>query len=170
MIKIVINKDLVIDPIEKPSKYLIFLEINNFVDNVHDPLLSLKGNEIKVSQCLPGGILPPSTSKYLFKLRKRYEKRNIAASIPHWNPPRCTQCNLCSIICPHAVIRPHLLPIYDENKIEIKYPDSISTKKAFGLKDSHLYTISVSGMDCTGCELCSKVYKIIFDRYVQLNA
>ena len=35
-----------------------------------------------------------------------YEKRGIAVNIPVWNPENCIQCNRCSYVCPHAVIRP----------------------------------------------------------------
>ena len=35
-----------------------------------------------------------------------YEKRGIAVDVPAWNPENCIQCNFCSYVCPHAVIRP----------------------------------------------------------------
>ena len=35
-----------------------------------------------------------------------YEKRGIAVDIPVWQPENCIQCNRCSYVCPHAVIRP----------------------------------------------------------------
>ena len=35
-----------------------------------------------------------------------YEKRGVAIDVPVWNPDACLQCNLCSYVCPHAVIRP----------------------------------------------------------------
>ena len=35
-----------------------------------------------------------------------YEKRGIAVDVPEWNPQNCIQCNFCSYVCPHAVIRP----------------------------------------------------------------
>lgn len=38
-----------------------------------------------------------------------YEKRGIAVNIPRWTAQACLQCNLCSLVCPHAAIRPFLL-------------------------------------------------------------
>ncbi len=34
------------------------------------------------------------------------KKRGIAVNVPVWNPENCIQCNRCSYVCPHAVIRP----------------------------------------------------------------
>ena len=28
------------------------------------------------------------------------------SDVPVWNPDNCIQCNFCSYVCPHAVIRP----------------------------------------------------------------
>ena len=35
-----------------------------------------------------------------------YEKRGVAVKVPVWNKDNCIQCNFCSFVCPHAVIRP----------------------------------------------------------------
>ena len=35
----------------------------------------------------------------------QWEKRNIAAEIPVWDPALCIQCNKCALVCPHAAIR-----------------------------------------------------------------
>ena len=35
-----------------------------------------------------------------------FEKRGIAVDVPVWNSANCIQCNICSYVCPHAVIRP----------------------------------------------------------------
>ena len=34
-----------------------------------------------------------------------FEKRNLADSVPVWEPDICIQCGQCSFVCPHAVIR-----------------------------------------------------------------
>jgi len=44
-----------------------------------------------------------------------YEKRGIAVNVPVWLSENCTQCNQCSFVCPHAVIRPFLL---DEKELK----------------------------------------------------
>lgn len=48
----------------------------------------------------PGGVFPPGTTDI--------EKRSIAAKVPTWESANCTQCNICSFVCPHAAIRPVL--------------------------------------------------------------
>ena len=45
-----------------------------------------------------------------------YEKRGIAVNVPVWNPENCIQCNRCSYVCPHAVIRP--VALTDEEAAE----------------------------------------------------
>ena len=40
------------------------------------------------------------------QVQLHYEKRGIAVDVPVWNPENCIQCNCCSYVCPHAVIRP----------------------------------------------------------------
>ena len=34
--------------------------------------------------------------------------KEIAVSVPSWDPTKCIQCNQCSLVCPHACIRPVL--------------------------------------------------------------
>ena len=48
----------------------------------------------------PGGVFPPGTTDI--------EKRSIATRVPEWDSTNCTQCNICSFVCPHAAIRPVL--------------------------------------------------------------
>ena len=46
------------------------------------------------------GIVPTGTTKY--------EKRGIAVNVPEWDvAENCIQCNQCSLVCPHACIRPY---------------------------------------------------------------
>ena len=44
-----------------------------------------------------------------------YEKRGIAVDVPKWIPENCIQCNQCSHVCPHAVIRPILVNEEEKN-------------------------------------------------------
>lgn len=71
----------------------------------------------------------------------KYEKRDIADLVPSWNSEKCIECGICSLVCPHAVIRPIL------NKDEKLKKDSI-TKKGYK------YQIVISERDCTSCGLC----------------
>ncbi len=85
----------------------------------------------------------------------RLEKRNISDICPYFNSQYCIQCGLCSLVCPHAVIRPFLL---NEDEV-LDAPESLKAKLLDAkIKDQNLkYTIGISIEDCTGCGLCSNI-------------
>lgn len=118
-----------------------------FVNAVLLPLERLEGDDLPVSALAPyaGGRLPHGTAGF--------EKRGIALTVPIVDMEKCTQCNYCSFVCPHAAIRPFLL---DDDDAETA-PDAFLMKKAKGAAElaSFKYRIQVSPLDCTGCELCS---------------
>jgi homodimeric pyruvate:ferredoxin (flavodoxin) oxidoreductase len=107
-------------------------------------LSRMEGDDLPVSAMNPYGIFETGTTAD--------EKRGIAASIPLVDMNKCTQCNLCSVICPHAAIRPFLLTPTENATVP-----GFDTKLANGGSDVHgyHYRIQVSPMDCTGCEACS---------------
>ena len=83
------------------------------------------------------------------------EKRGLSNIIPFYDKDKCIMCNMCSLVCPHAVVRPYLL---DKEEIE-KSPLSVKEHlKDAKIKDNDLsFTIGISVPDCTGCSLCSMV-------------
>ncbi len=83
------------------------------------------------------------------------EKRELSNIIPSYDKDKCIMCNMCSLVCPHAVVRPYLL---DKEEIE-KSPLSVKEHlKDAKIKDNDLsFTIGISVPDCTGCSLCSMV-------------
>ena len=105
------------------------------------PITSQEGDKLPVSAFDPAGVVPTGTTKF--------EKRGIAVSVPTWDISKCIQCNRCSLVCPHAAIRP-VLAKADEMK---KKPASFTTKPAAGFKE-YEYRIQVSPFDCTGCGNC----------------
>lgn len=78
-----------------------------------------------------------------------YEKRGVALEVPVWDVDKCTMCNECSFVCPHAAIRPFLL---DEDEMN-DAPEGYLVKDFRGA-DGLMYRIQVSVEDCTGCGLC----------------
>ena len=115
----------------------------DFVKHMY-PALYSEGDKLPVSSFVSGGVQPPATSKY--------EKRGIASQVPVWDPETCTQCNQCSVMCPHACIRPFLA---DDKEIATA-PASYQSVPASGDGIDHLkFTIQVSPKDCTGCEVCA---------------
>ncbi|GAB4824108.1 hypothetical protein N2152v2_011154 [Parachlorella kessleri] len=117
-----------------------------FIDRVVQPMLALEGDKLPVSVFTPGGYMPPGTTAV--------ERRTIASRVPAWNSDNCTQCNICSFICPHAAIRPALVLPEELGTA----PEGFSTVPIRGggkaLK-GYQFRIQVSPHDCTGCELCA---------------
>ena len=116
-----------------------------FIKDVTAKMIAQKGNELPVSASPDDGTWPTATTQW--------EKRNVAAFIPAWDPSKCIQCGQCSIICPHAAIR---MKVYDADTLAgapetFKSADAKTPKmKALGAK----VTVQVAPEDCMGCKLC----------------
>ena len=111
-----------------------------------EPVLAQEGDKLPVSMIDPQGRVPVGTTKY--------EKRGIAVMVPEWNVTKCIQCGNCSLVCPHACIRPYLLT----EEQAANAPETFVTKPALGPKFKGLkYRMQVSPLDCTGCENCAQV-------------
>ncbi len=119
---------------------------SEFIQNVTRMLLEQKGDQLPVSALPANGTWPTGTTCF--------EKRDLAQSIPEWDPSVCIQCNRCSSVCPHAAIR---AKHYDNALLE-NAPEGFKSV-AFRSKDTpnHAFTIQVSPENCTGCGLCSEV-------------
>ena len=119
-----------------------------FITKIMRPMSELKGGELPVSAFLDiaDGTFPSGTTAY--------EKRGIALNVPEWIDERCIQCNQCSYVCPHSVIRPFLL---DDEELKLA-PETFVTLKAKGKAFEGLnYKIQISPMDCTGCGNCADI-------------
>ncbi len=83
------------------------------------------------------------------------DKRNTSHNAPLFIKENCISCNMCSFVCPHAVIRAFLL---DEKEVE-NAPESLKEQLLdANIKGENLkYVISVSVPDCTGCGLCINI-------------
>ncbi len=121
-------------------------EAPQYVCDTIYPMIELKGDDLPVSAFNPDGTVPTGTT--------RYEKRGIAVDVPAWIPENCIQCNQCSFVCPHAVIRPYLAREEDLDGA----PEGFVTLegKAKDIKGLQ-YRIQISPLDCTGCANCVDV-------------
>lgn len=74
-----------------------------YIRDIQIPVNNQMGDRIPVSKFMPyaDGVSPVETSKY--------ERRGIATNVPMWIADNCIGCNMCSLVCPHAAIRPFLL-------------------------------------------------------------
>lgn len=119
-----------------------------FIKNILRPMTAVEGNSLPVSAFDENidGRFPAGTAAY--------EKRCIAVDVPEWQVDNCIQCNQCSVVCPHAAIRPILLT----EEEAANAPEAFVTKKAVGKGLEGLqYRIQVSAMDCTGCGNCADI-------------
>lgn len=131
------EKELVI-PTNRP-------EMKDFVKNILHPIDHLHGDDLPVSKFVDraDGVYPQGSAAF--------EKRGIAIAVPEWDGTKCAQCNLCSMVCPHAVIRPVCL-----NEEEAKNAPE-GTQLVKHKKTDYQYAIIVSTLDCTGCGSCANV-------------
>ncbi|MBS9776228.1 MAG: pyruvate:ferredoxin (flavodoxin) oxidoreductase, partial [Fusobacterium sp.] len=123
-------------------------EPTDFVKNIAKPINAIKGYDLPVSSFLnyEDGTFENGTSAF--------EKRGVAVEVPIWDVDKCIQCNQCSYVCPHAVIRPFLI---SEEEVKAS-PLEISTQEAKGRGlDNLQYRIQVSTLDCVGCGSCANV-------------
>ena len=114
-----------------------------FVRDVTAKLIAGDGDLVPVSALPVDGTFPSATT--------RYEKREIAPSIPIWDASICIDCGKCAMVCPHASIRMKVYP--EAEKVE-----GLPSKE-FKSRDlpNHLITIQVAPDDCTGCGVCVDV-------------
>lgn len=124
-----------------PNKKLVPDGMNDFTNNIIEPIMREMGDQIKVSQMPLDGFVETGTA--------RLEKRSVAAAVPHWIAENCIQCNQCSFVCPHAAIRSKLVKDEDLNG----KPASFNTLKAMGA-EGHQYKIQVYIDDCQSCRVC----------------
>ena len=118
-------------------------ENEEFEKNIIETIMRLRGDSIPVSKMPLDGSVPTGTTKI--------EKRGIAPYVPRWLLEKCIQCNLCSFVCPHAVIRTkQIQPKELENATLTFSTIDSKTKNDRNLK----YRIQVYIEDCTGCSNC----------------
>jgi len=122
----------------------------DFVENFAKPVNQAKGSSLPVSifNGYEDGSFEHGTCEY--------EKRGIGTMAPKWIEENCIQCNQCSFVCPHAVIRPFLITDNELENAPVGVKNHILDGKGKGIKEFK-YKIQVSPLDCTGCSLCSEI-------------
>jgi pyruvate-ferredoxin/flavodoxin oxidoreductase len=126
-----------------PVPKLIPENAGEFSRSVIDPIMHFKGDSIPVSKMPYDGFVPSGTTKL--------EKRGVAPKVPKWIDENCIQCNQCSLVCPHAAIRPKQISPEDLKDA----PDSFNTLKSNTKNERDLkFRLQVYIEDCVGCESC----------------
>jgi pyruvate-ferredoxin/flavodoxin oxidoreductase len=104
------------------------------------------GDLLPVSALPVDGTFPTGTAKW--------EKRNIAAQIPIWDSDICTECGLCSLVCPHAAIR---FKVYEKSTLDSAPSKFRHREKKSTTGPDLACSIQVAPEDCTGCGVCVDV-------------
>ncbi|MCD8362820.1 MAG: pyruvate:ferredoxin (flavodoxin) oxidoreductase [Lachnospiraceae bacterium] len=121
-------------------------DVVDFVNTIQAKVNAQEGNTLPVSafKDYVDGTTPSGASAY--------EKRGIAVNVPVWNPDNCIQCNQCSFVCPHAVIRPVAMTEAEAAAA----PEGMKMLPMTGMPDKK-FAIVMSSLDCTGCGSCANV-------------
>ena len=121
-------------------------DVVSFVNAIQKPINAHDGHNLPVSTFVAyaNGSTPSGSSAF--------EKRGVAVDIPVWDVDKCIQCNFCSYVCPHAVIRPVAL-----NEEDVKNaPEGMPMKDLTGMP-GYKFSMTVSALDCMGCGSCVNV-------------
>ena len=117
-----------------------------FVRTVTAAMMAGNGDRLPVSALPIDGTYPSGTTKW--------EKRNISAYVPQWEPDICIQCGNCSFVCPHSVIRSKFYPQTLLNDAPEGFKSAPISARGF---PETRYTLQIYAEDCTGCGLCVEV-------------
>ena len=120
-------------------------DVVDFVNNIQKKVNAQEGNTVPVSvvKAYEDGSTPSGSAAY--------EKRGIAVDVPVWDATKCLGCNVCSYVCPHAVIRPVAMTEAEAAAA----PEGMQTMDLRGTDKK--FAIVVSAYDCTGCGSCVNV-------------
>ena len=121
-------------------------DVVDFVNNIQTKVSAQEGDSLPVSAFADyvDGSTPSGSSAF--------EKRGIAVKVPVWNPDNCIQCNFCSYVCPHAVIRPVAMTAEEAANA----PADMKMLDMTGMP-GYKFSMTISALDCTGCGSCANV-------------
>ncbi len=122
----------------EPDQRVNVTEITEPV-NLIDYFLSGKRNDIPVSVLPADGSYPSGVTDRIpgYGLKE----------LPGWNPDACTQCGLCSAVCPQAALR---MKVYDpETDVPAGFKH-LPSEEFPGFD----FTIGINPDQCNGCNLC----------------
>ncbi|MBC2870836.1 pyruvate:ferredoxin (flavodoxin) oxidoreductase [Bittarella massiliensis] len=121
-------------------------EMERYLRDIQDPIAAQRGDSLPVSAFLgrEDGTLPQGSAAF--------EKRGIAVDVSTWVPENCIQCNFCSYVCPHAVIRPAVM---SAQELEAA-PEGMEAVPMTGMPGLS-FAVTISQLDCTGCGSCANV-------------
>lgn len=135
-----------IDAVDAPKQE--HADLPAVVRNILEPINAQRGDELPVSAFLDyvDGQMDMGLTAW--------EKRDIAVRVPRWDAEKCLQCNRCSFVCPHTVLRPYLLT---QEEVANAPKDFVSISAKGKAAEGLSYSLQLSVLDCTGCGSCTEV-------------
>ena len=112
--------------------------------NLYERILKRDGNNVPVSD-----IMDVKDGSFKGGVSSSNNNLNIH---PEWISENCINCNQCSIVCPHGVIRPFLLSFEEYEKA----PDYVKDYCKLSLDKKNYFALGISIDNCTGCMRCVK--------------
>ena len=113
-------------------------------NNINEKIFQREGNNLPVSSFSDLiTACPPDLT--------RLEDKMISEVVPKYIKENCINCNQCTLVCPHSVIRTYLLSSDEYNNS----PNYIKERcvSAIGLKD-YYFIVGINIKKCTGCGVC----------------
>lgn len=112
------------------------------LDTFYDKIMKREGVNIPVSE-----FMDVRDGSYTDGISNSNSNSKIT---PSWIKENCINCNECSIVCPHSVIRPFNLSDEEYNKA----PDYIKEYCVPSLDKKGYFALGLSLENCTGCMRC----------------
>ena len=136
----------ILQKVELNDEDLLLEQADNF-KCIEEAILDRKGEMLPVSSFMD---YKDGTAKAGFT-----DKNAISAVVPKWNKEACLECNQCSFVCPHGVIRPYLLS-EEEYEAAPNYIKERCKKPLLKSLQDYYFVIGIAIDNCTGCTLCMK--------------
>ncbi|WP_440897516.1 pyruvate:ferredoxin (flavodoxin) oxidoreductase [Amphibacillus sp. Q70] len=112
------------------------------IDQLIARVNQLNGEAISTGSVLANGLADGS-----FPLGLGHQRHSPrSATLPCWNSEACLQCQLCSLVCPHAAIRPCLFT-----------EDETDHSTVYRKNKDYQYQLVIDPEKCTGCSLCEDI-------------
>ncbi len=118
-------------------------EVVSYVNSIQNAINAQNGNSLPVSAFAEyaDGTVPLGSAAY--------EKRGIAVDVPVWHADLCIGCNKCSLVCPHACVRPVAM-----TEEQAAAAPSGAPSKELKSMPGRKFAVTISVLDCTGCGAC----------------
>ncbi len=120
-------------------------ELVKMVTEIMEPVGRMAGDSLPVSV-----FVDHADGQFEHGRCRLREARRVRHRADAWDAEKCTECNSCSFVCPHACIRPFA---FDRRRGRLRARgDQGDPREGQGGQGGLGYTLAISPLDCMGCE------------------